>query len=169
MLETRTPTLRRRLATPAREARGVDPLDTFHRELDRLVGQLLDGDIDTAGEPAVWQPRIDVREGDDEIVVSADLPGVKPEDVDLSVRDDRLTLQGRREETRSDEGDGWHRRERVTGGFSRTIRLPFEIDADRVEAKSAEGVLEVHVPKPAAQRETDARRIPIAHGEGAAG
>jgi len=168
MLETRTPTLRRRLATPAHEGWDADRLETFHRELDRLVGGLLGGDIDTGGELATWQPRLDVREGDDEIVVSADLPGVKPDDVELSVRDDLLTLQGRREETRTDAGDGWHRRERVTGGFSRTIRLPFEIDADRVEAKSAEGVLHVHVPKPGAQRETGARRIPIAQGEGRA-
>ena len=132
--------------------------------MDRLVGGLLGADFDTASELAAWQPRIDVREGDGEIVVSADLFGVKPDDVEVSVRDDRLTLQGRREETRSG-GDGWHRRERVTGGFCRTIRLPFEIDADRVEAKSAAGVLQVFVPKPTTQREIGARRIPIAHGE----
>ena len=169
MLETRTPTLRRRLDTPARHAWGADPLETFHRELDRLLDGVFGAEIDAGREPAAWQPRIDVREGDDEIVVTADLPGVKPDDVELPVRDDRLTLEGRREETRTREDDGWHRRERVTGGFARTIRLPFEIDADRVRATSAEGVLHVHVPKPETPRETGARRIPIAHGEAEAG
>jgi len=166
MLETRTPTLRRRLDAPARETWGLDPLESFHREMNRLVDGFFGGDVDAGAELAAWQPRIDVREGDTEIVVTADLPGVTPDNVNLSVRDDLLTLEGRREETRADDGDGWHRRERVTGGFARTIRLPFEIDADRVQAKSAEGVLHIHVPKPEARQETGARRIPIAHGAG---
>jgi len=166
MLETRTPTLRRRLDTPARETWTLDPLESFHREMDRLVDGFFGADVDAGRELAAWRPRIDVREGDTEIVVTADLPGVTPDDVELSVRDDLLTLEGRREETRAEEGDGWHRRERVTGGFARTIRLPFEIDAERVRATSAAGVLHIHVPKPETPRETGARRIPIAHGAG---
>jgi HSP20 family protein len=168
MLETRTPTLRRRFDTPARDAWTADPLATFHRELDRLVDGLFGADVDAGGELAAWQPRIDVREGENTIVVTADLPGVKPDEVDLCVRDDLLTLHGRREETRQDQGDSWHRRERVAGAFARTIRLPFEIDPDGVTAESAEGVLRIHVPKPATQRETGARHIPIAHREDAA-
>lgn len=168
MLETRTPTLRRRLDAPARDVWALHPLESFHREMDRLVDGFFGGDVDAGRELAGWQPQIDVREDENEFVVTADLPGVKPADVELSVRDDRLTLEGRREETRADEGDGWHRRERVTGGFARTLRLPFAIDADRVQAESAEGVLHIHVPKPETSRESGARRIPIAHGAGAA-
>ncbi|MFP4126023.1 MAG: Hsp20/alpha crystallin family protein [Alphaproteobacteria bacterium] len=167
MLEIKTPTRARRRDAPARDAWALDPLESFHREMDRLV----DGfgrDVDAGRELAGWQPQIDVREEANAFVVTADLPGVKPEDVELSVRDDCLTLKGRREETRADEGDGWHRRERVTGGFARTIRLPFAIDADRVQAKSGEGVLHIHVPKPETSQQSGARRIPIAQGAGEA-
>ncbi len=162
MLEPRIPTLRRR--TPATERRTADPLEAFHREVDRLFDGFFATDVEADRELAGWQPRIDVREGDGEIVVDADLPGVRPDDVQLSVRDDLLILEGRREERREDEGDGWHRRERVAGGFTRTIRLPFTIDAERVRATSAHGVLHVHVPKPADGGD-GARRIPISEGE----
>ena len=166
MLETRTPALRRRVEAPAHDRLGLDPLDAFHREMDRLVDGFFGADLDAGGELATWRPRIDVREAEEEILVTADLPGVEPDDVELSVRDDLLTLEGRREETRADEAAGWHRRERVSGGFARTIRLPFEIDVERVRAESANGVLRIHVAKPETARETGARRIPIARGAG---
>lgn len=162
MLEPRLLAPRRRRTAPTREARGIDPLEAFHREIDRLFEGFFGSEIETGEELAAWQPRVDIREGDDEIVVVADLPGVSADAVELSVRDDLLTLEGRREETRENENEGWHRRERVTGGFARTIRMPFEIDPDRVQAKSREGVLYVHVPKPAEGEQRGARRIPIA-------
>jgi HSP20 family protein len=165
MLDNRIPTRRHRSTAPARDAWGVDPLESLHREMDRLFDGFFAAETPAGREMAELQPRLDVREGDEEIVIDADLPGVAPDDVQLSVRDDLLTLEGRREETRDNEGDGWHRRERVAGGFSRTIRLPFEIEADRVRAKSEHGVLHVHVPKPATGN-GGARRIPIAQGEG---
>lgn len=166
MLEPRILVPRRRTTAPAPERRETDPLAAFHREIDRLFEGFFGGELDAGEELAAWRPRIDVREGDDEIVVVADLPGVSADAVDLSVRDDLLTLEGRREDTREDDPAGWHRRERVTGGFSRTIRMPFEIDADRVDAKSRDGVLYVHVPKPAENERGGARRIPIAKDEG---
>lgn len=166
MFETRKPALRRRVEAPGRDRLGLDPLEAFHREMDRLADGFFGADLDAGGELAAWRPRIDVREGEDDILVTADLPGVDPDDAEHSVRNDLLTLEGRREVTRTDEEAGWHRRERVSGGFARTIRLTYEIDAERVGAESANGVLRIHVAKPETARETGARRSPIARGAG---
>ena len=162
MLEARTPALRNRTAPSLRETWSGDPLAAFKREVDRLF----DGFFDDAGtEIRTFQPRIDVRESDEHVLIAADLPGVSPDNLDLNVQGDVLTLSGRREESAEDERQGWYRRERVFGQFERAIRLPFEIADDAVEAKYAHGVLHVRVAKPEGHR-SRTRRIPITHQGG---
>lgn len=95
-------------------------------------------------------PQINLREDNDNIFVEALIPGIDVQDLELSVMRNTLTLSGERKET---EGNvTWHRNERGSGKFLRTIELPVEVDADRVKAECRNGVLTVTLPKAEAAR-----------------
>jgi len=97
-----------------------------------------------------WLPDVDVLERDGKLVVRADLPGLKREDIEVKVEDDMLVIRGKREEKEEVKEGDYYRLERKSGEFSRAIRLPDGVDPATVEASYADGVLEVTVPKPAA-------------------
>lgn len=101
----------------------------------------------TEGE---WIPDFDVFERDGKIVIRADLPGMKREDIQVSVEDDMLTIKGWREEEKEVKEEDYYSCERSTGEFSRTMQLPQGVGNEAVEAKYEKGVLEVTVPRPAA-------------------
>jgi HSP20 family protein len=104
---------------------------------------------------------LDLYEEDDDLVVTASLPGVKPEDVDVSVQGDVLTIRG---ETRSEQESGrgrWHRRERTYGSFQRRITLPCTVNTEKAEARFENGILTLHLPK---AEEAKERRIRIEGG-----
>jgi len=90
---------------------------------------------------------VDVTETDGKIVVEADLPGLKPEDVDVSITENTLTMKGEFKSEKEGERGNVHFRERRYGNFQRSIPLPTVIDADAAEAKFEDGVLEVILPK----------------------
>ncbi len=94
-----------------------------------------------------WMPAVDVFEQDNMMVVRADLPGMKKEDIDVSVRDDMLILQGHREEEREVKGETYYGSERATGRFFRSFGLPDGVSLDEIQASYTDGVLEVSVPK----------------------
>jgi len=97
-----------------------------------------------------WLPDVDVFERAGKIVVRADLPGMKREDIQVAVEGDMLTIKGRREEEKEVKEEDYYCCERSTGEFSRTMRLPEGVGVDAVEARYESGVLEVTVPRPAA-------------------
>ena len=97
-----------------------------------------------------WFPDVDVFEREGKIVIRADLPGMKPEDVDVSVEGDLLTIKGRREEEKEIKEENYYSCERAFGEFSRTVRLPEGAATDTIEATCANGVLEVTIPRPSA-------------------
>ena len=103
-------------------------------------------------------PPVDVWANEDEVVVEAVLPGVDARDVDISVEEDVLTLRARRDAPELAEGEGVYRRERGFGEVSRRFKLPYRVDPSTVDARFAGGVLEVHLPRAAADRP---RRIPV--------
>lgn len=103
-------------------------------------------------------PPVDVWVKDDEVVVEAELPGFEAHDVDISVENDVLTLRGKRAAPEPAEGARHHRQERGFGEFARTFRLPFRVDADAVDARFTNGILEVKLPRAAADRP---RRISV--------
>jgi HSP20 family protein len=103
-------------------------------------------DLDTAVRPAF--PAMNIWQGPEAVAVTAELPGVEPGDVEISLKDDLLTLTGERKAPDVPEGARWHRRERGFGKFSRTIRLPFAAREDRIEARMAHGVLRILVARP---------------------
>lgn len=91
-------------------------------------------------------PRIEVLERDNELIVRADLPGVKKEDINLTVTDDTLTISARRESERQEEHAGYYRSERQFGTFQRTITFPVPVDSSKARARLQDGVLEIRVP-----------------------
>jgi HSP20 family protein len=120
----------------------MDPfrdLRTVEDEFDRLMGRALSRDA--------WMPPLDVRESEDRYEVKVDLPGLDPNDVNVTFEDGMLTIGGKRQFESEDRGDTWHRIERGFGTFARSIRLPQTADTERIEASFDKGVLTVTVPK----------------------
>ncbi|WP_320668634.1 Hsp20/alpha crystallin family protein [Patulibacter defluvii] len=109
---------------------------------DHLIDELLGA---SAGE-ARWAPAIDVHRDDDELRVTADVPGVAPEDVKITIQDGTLVISGEHEAESERDVDGYVRRERRRGAFRRTIGLPREADVHHVGATTKDGVVTVVVP-----------------------
>lgn len=124
-------------------------------ELNRLHNELLRPDPSAR---AAWAPAVDITEGPEAIVVHAELPGVKPDDMKIDLENNVLTLRGeRRGETKKDDGT-LHRVERFHGSFSRQFLLPRTVDPERIEAELKDGVLTVRLPK---RSEVKARHIAV--------
>jgi len=108
-----------------------------------------------------WSPSFEVRETKDSFVFKADLPGVKKEDIDVSLTGNRLQIGGKRDEEKEQKGDTYFTYERSFGSFTRCFTLPDGADTEHVKTELNEGVLTLIVPKKA---ESHARKIPIASG-----
>ncbi len=124
-----------------REMAGFDPFAVLERGLDLGAPSLL------RGARTSFAPAFDLKETRDAYLLKADLPGVREEDVDVSVTGNRLTVRGQRESERREEGDTQYIYERSHGAFTRSFTLPEGVDADRVEADLDDGVLTVRLPK----------------------
>ena len=108
-----------------------------------------------------WTPAVDIREDAERFVIAADVPGVDPEDIELTMENGVLTIKGERTLEAKDEGDNGYRRvERVYGSFYRRFTLPDTADAEAISANGRRGVLEVVIPKRAALQP---KRIAVAH------
>ncbi len=94
-----------------------------------------------------WAPRIDAFDREKELVIRVELPGVKPEDVDVTVEDRTLTIAGKREFDETAEQGGYHRREIFAGEFKRTLVLPEGLNAEEIGAKAENGMLTVTIPR----------------------
>jgi HSP20 family protein len=127
---------------------GWDPF----RDLQSRVNRVFDDSVSTRGADdaygTVWSPPVDIYEKDSNIVITAELPGLDPKDIKLSVEQNVLTLSGERR-AQSEEGDGkqYHRRETYYGAFSRSFSLPRLVDRERIEAEYKNGILTVTVPQ----------------------
>lgn len=124
------------------------------REMERLqsdMNQLLTNMGGRLETPAGF-PAMNVWAGEDEAVVTAEVPGISPDDIDLSVIGETLTISGERNPEHLGEDVVYHRRERGCGKFSRSIELPFRVDADRVEASFDRGILRIELPRAEADK-----------------
>lgn len=124
-----------------------DPLNStreFRGELDRIFNANTVGYMDAVSD---WVPSVDIKEDKDAYEVSADVPGVDPKDIDVSLEEGVLTVKGERKAENKDEGKGYTRTERVYGNFSRRFTLPDTVDADNISAKTEHGVLTLRIPK----------------------
>jgi HSP20 family protein len=128
--------------------------------MNRLFGETL-GLGPTREEEAfgrTWALPVDIHEDKDNIVVKAELPGMKRDDVSIEVRDNVLTLKGERKQDKEIKKENYLRIERVYGKFSRSFFLPHPIVADKVKASYKDGVLEITLPK---TEEAKSKAIPI--------
>lgn len=96
-----------------------------------------------------WTPAVDIREEEQRYVIHADVPGVKPGDIEVKMDDGVLSIKGKRQSESSEERAGYRRVERVRGSFSRRFSMPDTADADAISARSKDGVLEIVIPKQA--------------------
>lgn len=133
----------------------------LQRDLDRVFGSpVLQGD-DAASAVVNWAPAVDIREEPQQFVLHADLPGVRPEDIDVSLEKGILTIRGQRRLENREDKDGYRRVERVGGEFFRRFSLPDTADSQGVKAKFNNGVLEVLIAK---QQQVLPRRITVEQG-----
>ena len=146
---------------------GIDPLFSLHRDMNRLFDEALGGGLSYAGgqgsqngQGQIINAHMNVSETETEICISAELPGVREDDIDVSLNDDMLTIRGEKKMERQDEKENFHFVERSFGTFQRSVRLPFQVDPDQVQARFDNGVLTVTLPK-SAKVEDKAKRIAI--------
>jgi HSP20 family protein len=115
-------------------------------ELGDLRGRLIDELFE--GRQREWSPAIDVVRENGDLVVRADVPGIKPEEVKIEVEDDILTVSGEHEERKEEKDKNFLRRERRYGSFSRSMTLPPGVEAKKIKAKTHDGIVEVTIPLP---------------------
>jgi HSP20 family protein len=121
-------------------------------------GQQRDGATSTAA----WAPAADITERSDAYLVAVEVPGVSAGDIQITIEDGLLTIQGERHRGAMEGAEQVHRSEQRHGAFRRSITLPSQVEADRIEASAQDGVLHILVPKP---KETRAKRISVRPGE----
>jgi HSP20 family protein len=135
-----------------------DPFTEIARLQDEMSRQFLTPDRRAAG----FVPLVDINEDKDAIYVKAELPGVKPDQVQLHVENNILTLTGERKFEKEDNREGYHRIERSYGSFTRSFALPNNVAGDQVTADMTDGVLTVKIPKKA---EAQPKRIEVRAGK----
>ena len=113
--------------------------------LSRIMDDVLGGEWNGRTVPQRWAPACDVLEDTENLKIVLELPGVKPEDVKISLENQVLTIQGEKKQV-AEESSGWHRSERSYGSFQRMFTLPSTVDAERIQAKVDNGVLTVTLP-----------------------
>ena len=139
----------------------------LHRQMNRLFDDLFDqsGDTGSFARAGIAAPAMDVHQDDDKIEITAELPGVKEEDIDLTVEDGVLTLRGEKKSTHTDKERGYS--ERSYGTFERRLTLPSNVDEDACSADFRDGVLTITLPKSA--EKARGRRIPLRGASGSQG
>jgi len=134
--------------------RNIDRMfDEFFNDFGRFELSPFNGD-----NLSMFNPSLDISETDAEIKVSAELPGLSEEDVDVSLSHNVLTISGEKKAEKEDKGENYHRVERSYGSFKRSVTLPSQVDANKVEADFKNGVLTIVLPKTA---ETQTKHIDV--------
>ena len=122
-------------------------LSSIQSELNRLFGRTYGVEGGDELRAAAWVPPVDVAETQDRFVITAELPGIRSDDVDISVENSVLRIQGERRFYEEQREDGFHRIERRFGSFSRSITLPSTADPEGIQVSFDAGVLTIEVPK----------------------
>jgi HSP20 family protein len=122
-------------------------LTTFRDEMDRIWDRFF-GELPSV-EPfrAEWTPSLDVSETKDNFVVKAEVPGMDAKDIDISLAGDLLTIKGEKKQEKEEKDESYQRVERRYGAFTRTVRLPQEVQSDKIKADYKNGVLKITLPK----------------------
>jgi len=131
-------------------------LGELRSRFDRMFDELTDG------RQRAWTPAVDVERDNGDLVVRADVPGIKPEEVKIEVEDEILTVSGEREERKERKDKHFLRRERRYGSFSRSMALPSGVEAKNIKANTHDGVVEVTIPLPAEPKKETVKITPTA-------
>lgn len=137
--------------------------DLFRTRFSRLFDQAFNdmvGNLEGSEETARhnWMPPVDIRETEDALLLTAELPGLSKDDVEITIEDHVLSLRGERKLEKDLQKESYHRIERAYGSFSRTFSLPTNVRTDEVNASFRDGVLHVEIPK---AEEAKPRKITI--------
>src|SRR5690606_35436502 len=122
-------------------------MNQFHNELNRVFGSLATRDGDAPIVTADWIPAVDIREDEDRYVLRADLPGIDPKDIEITMEKGLLKIRGERADEVETKAAAYRRVERTSGRFYRRFSLPESADAEKISANSRNGVLEITIPK----------------------
>ena len=134
-------------------------LRTLQEEVNRLFSSNLTRGFGEEGiGRGAWNPSVDIYENKDQIILEAELPGMRQDDFELTVENNVITLRGERQFEKKEESDNYHRVERSYGSFTRSFTLPQTVSAEGATAEYSNGVLRVTLPK---REETKARRIQV--------
>ena len=122
--------------------------ERMRKEMDRLWDSFFEGRPSRrTREEGEWLPSLDVSETKSDLVVKAELPGIDPKDIDISLNEGVLTIKGEKKQEREEKEEGYHLVERSYGSFTRSIRLPREIQNEKINASYKNGVLKITLPK----------------------
>lgn len=137
-----------------------EPFDLFRRLSEQLeaLGAALPMDEESNVVTSSWRPAVDIKEEADKFVILADVPGVDPKNIEVTMDNGIITIKGERAEEKEEERGGYRRVERSRGSFYRRFSLPDTADAEHIAARTANGVLEITIPKREAVRP---RRIDV--------
>lgn len=130
----------------------------LHQDLDRVFSREMASGDDSHGAVCDWMPAVDVSETKDAFVLRADLPGVDPKNIEITMENGVLSVRGHRESETTKEENGYRRVERASGEFFRRFTLPDSADANAITAQSGNGVLTVRIGK---RPEVQSRRIEV--------
>lgn len=146
-LLTKEETKKDELAQPRRES----PFFMLQKEMNRLFDDFGHG---RSLLPMLWHEpfgefhaKIDVKDTEKEVVITCELPGIDPKDVEVTLRQDSITIKGEKKEEKEEKENGYYRMERSYGSFHRTLPLPFGIDRDKATANTKDGVMKITLPK----------------------
>lgn len=120
--------------------------DRINRIFDESFSRTADLEDDIS--MSAWKPSVDIYETDEAIILKAELPGIKKEDVSVEIKDNVLTLKGERIEDKEVKEESYFRKERCFGTFSRAFNLQHRVQPDKIKARFKDGILEVEIPKP---------------------
>jgi HSP20 family protein len=122
-------------------------LSKLRKEMDDLWGRFFGDTAFPVFSESLWAPALDVKETKDNIVVTAEIPGLTAKDVEVTISADLLTIKGEKKQEKEEKEESYHLIERRYGSFSRSIRLSSEVDTKNIKASHKEGVLTIRLPK----------------------
>ena len=119
-------------------------LEAIREQFNRVLSQVAESEVN---RDIAFVPVVNTREADDAYYIEVELPGVKKEDINIDVNEDTLTISGERKVREENKDDNFYKVESVYGKFERSFSLPEDVDTDKIEATSKNGVLEIKIPK----------------------
>jgi len=122
-------------------------LSTLRREMDRLWENFFGERPLTRMWEREWAPSLDMSESKDNFVVKAEVPGIDAKDIDISLTGDVLTIRGEKKQEKEEREEDYHLVERSYGSFSRSVRLPAEVESNKIKASYKNGILNITLPK----------------------